>query len=39
MKKSVQTQVYKRLIDDIPALYDVARHALVEAYSHTDTQD
>jgi hypothetical protein len=32
MKKSIQTQVYKRLIDDITALYDVARHALVEAY-------
>ncbi len=32
MNKSIQTQVYKRLIDDITALYDVAHHALVEAY-------
>jgi endonuclease YncB( thermonuclease family) len=32
MNKSVQTQVYRRLINDITALYDVARHALVEAY-------
>ena len=32
MTKSIQTRVYKKLIDDITALYDVARHALVEAY-------
>jgi len=32
MTKSIQTRVYKKLIDDITALYDVARRALVEAY-------
>ncbi len=29
MNKSVQTQVYKRRIHEITALYDVACHALV----------
>lgn len=32
MKKTIRTRVYNKLIDDISALYDVARHALVEAY-------
>jgi hypothetical protein len=32
MDESIQTQAYKKLISDITALYDVARHALVEAY-------
>jgi len=32
MNKAIQTRVYKKLLNDITALYDVARHALVEAY-------
>ncbi len=32
MNKSIQIRMYKRLINDITSLYDVARHAVIEAY-------
>ena len=32
MNKSIQIRMYKKLVNDITSLYDVARHALVEAY-------
>jgi len=32
MKKSLQKSTYNQLVEDITALYDVARNALVEAY-------
>jgi endonuclease YncB( thermonuclease family) len=32
MNKAIQTQYYERLLEDIKGFYDVARHALVEAY-------
>ena len=32
MNKSIQIRMYKKLVNDITALYDVARHAVVEAY-------
>ncbi len=32
MKKSLQKNTYKQLVEDITELYDGARHALVEAY-------
>ena len=32
MNKSIQIRMYKKLVNDITALYDVARHAVIEAY-------
>jgi endonuclease YncB( thermonuclease family) len=32
MKKTLQKNTYKQLVEDITELYDCARHALVEAY-------
>jgi len=32
MKKTLQENTYRQLVEDITELYDCARHALVEAY-------